>query len=126
MGERSEGAIQRVLKKVEDRVEEWREKDSARKTQAEAGREQSWQEAAERERLLAEEMREEESREDSPMGASGQRQSVAYVVHSKEMGRTIKEFANGRQRLVDVMPGKGDYSAEADVEGSWLVFEEDE
>lgn len=124
--ERTGGAIERMLGKVEDRVEEWRQKDQARKAQAEADRDQRWEETAERERLLAEQMKEEEAREDSPIGTSGQRQDVAYVVHSKDMGQTLREFANGRQRLVKAVPGRGDHPGETELEGSWLVFEEDE
>ncbi|MGF1473638.1 MAG: hypothetical protein ACFB50_18095 [Rubrobacteraceae bacterium] len=123
--DRSGSAIQRMLGKVEDRVEEWRARDTERKVQAERDRNQNWEEAVERERLLAEQMKEEEAREDSPIGTSGQKQRVAYVVHSKDMGQMLREFADGRQRLVETVPGRGDHPGEAELEGSWLVFEEE-
>lgn len=123
---RSGGVVGKILERVEDRVEDWREQDTARKVKAEQDRDQRWEEATERERILAEEMKEQESQEAPPVGSSGQRQRITYVLHSKEMGQTLQEFAEDRQRLVNVVAGRGDFPGEADVEGSWLVFEEDE
>lgn len=119
--ERSGGAIERMLGKVEDRVEQWRKEDAARKMEAEENREMLQAEAAEREKMLAEAISDEE--EDSPISDSGQ-QDVVYVVHSGETGQTLRDLADGR-RLVKVVASRGAHSGETDLGGSWLVFERD-
>lgn len=115
-------AVERVLKRVESGIEEWRQKDTARKQEAEENREMLWAEAAEREKRLAEAISEEE--EDSPVSASGQ-QDVVYVVHSSESGQTLQDLADGR-RLVNVVPARADQPGETNLKSSWLVFERDE
>jgi hypothetical protein len=120
--ERSGSAVDRVLKRVENGIEEWRQKDTARKQEAEENREMLWAEAAEREKMLAEAINEEE--EGSPISASGQ-QDVVYVVHSGASGQTLRDLADGR-RLVEVISARTDYPGETDLGGSWLVFEKDE
>ena len=61
MGERRTSMIERIVRGIEDRIEEWRGQDKARHTEAEANRDALWAEAAERERLLAEALGEEET-----------------------------------------------------------------
>lgn len=119
--ERSGGAIERMLGRVEDRVEQWRKEDAARKMEAEENRDMLQAEAAEREKMLAEAISDEE--EDSPISDSGQ-QDVVYVVHSGETGQTLRDLADGR-RLVKVVAARADYPGETDLGGSWLVFERD-
>ena len=46
---------------------------------------------------------------------------VAFVVHSDEAGRTLREFAGNR--LVSVIPASGSDQTSPDIKGSWLVFE---
>ena len=56
MGERRASMIERIVRGIEDRIEEWRAQEKARHAEAEASRDALWAEAAERERLLAEAM----------------------------------------------------------------------
>jgi hypothetical protein len=59
MGEQRTSRIERILRRVEEHVEDWRRRDTARHAEADAFRDMLWAEAAERERLLAEAMGEE-------------------------------------------------------------------
>jgi hypothetical protein len=45
VGERRTSVIERILRRVEDRVEEWRERDKALKGETEANRDAMWAEA---------------------------------------------------------------------------------
>ena len=53
MGERRASAIERILQRIEEHVEDWRRRDAALQAEADESRSQLWAEAAERERLLA-------------------------------------------------------------------------
>jgi len=106
MGERRTSVIERILQRVEERVEEWRERDKALKTEAEADRDAIWAEAAERERLLAEAMGEEEARRGSAEEIAKQ-ERVVFVMHSEETTQALEAFASERDRLVRVVPGGG-------------------
>ena len=121
MGERR-GFIERVLHRIENRVEEASGKMRAREEEHEHYRETLWAEAAERERLLVLVVSEEEARERS-LEEVAKEHRVAFVVHSEEAGRALKELAAGRARLVSVVPGSGSVERSAGTEGSWLVFE---
>ena len=53
-------------------------------------------------------------------------QRVVFVLHRNELGGTLEGFAKKHDRLVNVVPGKGDYGGGRGIEGlrgSWLVFE---
>lgn len=117
----NEGFLERIVHRVERRVEEWREEDRQRRIEVEANRRHLWEEAAERERLLAELVRREEERELSP-GDVAREKRVAFVLHSEEAGKALKEFASGQGRLTGVIPGRDMGSG---LKGSWLFFEDD-
>jgi C4-type Zn-finger protein len=51
MGEQRVSTIERIVHRIEEHIEEWREQDKALKGEAEANRDALWAEAAERERL---------------------------------------------------------------------------
>jgi len=122
MGDRRTSVIERILRRIEERVEEWRERDKALKTEADANRDVMWAEAAERERLLAEAMGEEEARRGSAAEIAKQ-ERVVFVMHSEGAGRALEAFAGERDRLVRVVPGGGSHVASTGVKGTWLVFE---
>lgn len=42
------------------------------------------------------------------------------------MTGTLETFAGEKDRLVNVVPGKGDYGSGKGIRGSWLVFETSE
>ena len=65
MGERRTSRIERMVRRVEEHVEEWRKRDATRHAEAEANRDELWAAAAERERMLAELVSEEEARRES-------------------------------------------------------------
>lgn len=62
MGEQQASMIERIVRGIEDHIEEWRERDKTRHTKAQANRDTLWAEATEKERLLAESLGEEEAR----------------------------------------------------------------
>ena len=117
-----EGFIERVLHRIERYIEEADERIRGREEEFEHYRETLWAEAAERERLLVRAVSEEEARERS-LEEVAKEHRVAFVVHSEEAGRALKELAAGRARLVSVVPGSGSVERSAGTEGSWLVFE---
>jgi len=125
MGDRRTSVIERILRRIEERVEEWRERDKALKTEADANRDVMWAEAAERERLLAEAMGEEEARRGSAAEIAKQ-ERVVFVMHSEEATRALETFAGERDRLVRVVPGGGSHVAATGIRGTWLVFEASE
>ena len=53
MSEHHASAIERVLHRIEEHLEDWRKRDAALQAEADASRGRLWAEAAERERLLA-------------------------------------------------------------------------
>jgi hypothetical protein len=114
---------ERIVRGIEDRIEEWRGQDKARHTEAEANRDALWAEAAERERLLAEALGEEEVRRGTVEEIATE-QRVVFVMHSEEAARALETFAAEGDRLVKAIPGSGgSHTAAAGVKGSWLVFE---
>ena len=125
MGEQRTSMIERVLHRIEDHVEEWRNQDRARKAEAEAHREQLWAEANQRQRLLTEAIADEESKQASLEEITKQHR-VVFVLHREDLTGTLETFASEKDRLVNVVPGKGDYGGGKGIEGirgSWLVFE---
>jgi hypothetical protein len=125
VGERRTSMIERVLHRIEDHVEEWRKQDSARKTEAEAHRQELWAEAAQRQELLAELIADEEAQQASLEEITKQHR-VVFVLHREDLTGTLEDFAGEKDRLVKVVPGKGDYGGGRGIEGirgSWLVFE---
>jgi len=125
MGERRGSVIERVLRRIEDRVEEYRTQERGRQAEMEAHRAELWAEAAERQRLLAEAMAEGEAERGSLEEITKERR-VVFVLHREDLTGTLEAFAGEKDRLVNVIPGKGDYGGGRGIEGirgSWLVFE---
>jgi regulator of protease activity HflC (stomatin/prohibitin superfamily) len=125
MSRQRTSTIERILHRIEDHVEEWREQDRARKAEAEAQRKQLWAEAAERQKLLAEAIADGESQRASLEEITKQHR-IAFVLHREDLTGTLETFASEKDRLVKVVPGKGDYGGGKGIEGikgSWLVFE---
>ncbi|HEU4493635.1 MAG TPA: hypothetical protein VFR69_05555 [Rubrobacteraceae bacterium] len=123
MGERRTSMIERIVHRVEEHIEEWRRRDAARAAEADANRDQLWEAAAERERMLAEVMGEEEANRASIEEVMKENR-VAFVVHTEEVAQTLQTFADEGVRLIQVIPStRGTYAREMGIKGSWLVFE---
>jgi hypothetical protein len=126
MGEHRTSMIERIVHRVEEHIEQWRERDAARAAAAEAHRDHQWAAAAERERHLAEIMGEEEAHRPSAEEIMKEHK-VAFVVHSEEVAQTLETFAGEKDRLIKVIPStRGSYAKEMGIKGSWLVFETSE
>ncbi len=120
--------MERILQRIEDRVEEYRERDRARQADLAAHRAELWAEAAERQKLLAQAVAEGEA-DRSSLEEMTKHHRVVFVLHREELGGTLEAFAGAKDRLVNVVPGKGDYGGGKGIEGirgSWLVFERQE
>ena len=124
MGEQGGSAIERILNRIEEHIEDWRKRDSALQAEADASRSQLWAEAAERERLLAEAVGAEESRRESIEELTKQNR-VIFVLHREELAETLEEFARQGDKLVSVVPRRGGETITRGLKGSWLVFEKD-
>jgi hypothetical protein len=125
MGGGRTSVIERVLKKIEDRVEEYRARERVREAEVQAHRAELWAEAAERQRLLAEALAEGES-DRASLEEITKEQRVVFVLHREDLTGTLEDFAGEKDCLVRVVPGKGDYGGGRGIEGirgSWLVFE---
>lgn len=114
--------VERIVHGIERHIEQWRQEDTARKTEAERHRDALTEEAIERERLLAESIGDEESRRLSPEQAAREHGAV-FVVHSKEAGQALEGLASDGACLTRVIPGRGSSGKDAEVRGSWLLFE---
>jgi len=125
MGERQGSAIERILHRIEEHIEDWRRRDSALQAEADESRSRLWAEAAERERLLAEAVGDEEARRDSIEELTKQNK-VVFVLHRGELGETLEDFARQGDRLVSVVPRRGGETISQGLKGSWLVFERHE
>lgn len=125
MGERRESVIERIIHRVEDHIEDWRQQDVARRAEVEANREKMWAEAAERERRMAEAIGEEEKYREN-LGEIAEEQRLVFVIHSEEVAESLQSFADDDLRLSKVVPGRGGYGGDTGVKGSWLVFERPE
>jgi hypothetical protein len=122
MGEPRPSAIERILQRIEEHVEDWRRRDSALQAEADASRSRLWDEAAERERLLAEAVGAEESRRES-IEELTKNNRVVFVLHREELVETLEEFARHGDKLVSVVPRRGGETISQGLKGSWLVFE---
>jgi hypothetical protein len=125
MGERRISMIEKILHRIEDHVEEWRRQDASRKADAASHREKLWAEADERQKLLAEAIAHEETQPASLEEMTKQHR-VVFVLHREDLTGTLEAFAGEKDRLVNVVPGKGDYGSGKGIEGirgSWLMFE---
>jgi hypothetical protein len=122
MGERHASAIERVLHRIEEHLEDWRKRDAALQAEADASRSRLWAEAAERERLLAEAVGAEESRRESIEELTMQHR-VVFVLHHTEVEETLEDFVREGDRLVSVVPRRGGETISEGLQGSWLVFE---
>ena len=122
MGERHASAIERVLHRIEEHLEDWRKRDAALQAEADASRSRLWAEAAERERLLAEAVGAEEARRESIEELTKQHR-VVFVLHRTEVEETLEDFVRAGDRLVSVVPRRGGETISEGLKGSWLVFE---
>ncbi len=125
MGEKRIPMIERILHRIEDHVEEWRDRGRTRETELASHREKLWAEAAERQKLLAEAVADEET-ERASLEEMTKRHRVVFVLHREDLTGALETFAGEKDRLVNVVPGKGDYGSGKGIEGirgSWLVFE---
>src|SRR5215210_841482 len=125
MGERRPSAIERILHRIEEHVEDWRRRDATLQAEADASRSRLWAEAAERERLLAEAVGAEEARQESIEELTRENR-VVFVLHREEMIETLEDFARQGDRLVSVVPRRGGETISQGLKGSWLVFERSE
>jgi hypothetical protein len=122
MGERHSSAIERVLHRIEEHLEDWRKRDAALQAEADASRGRLWAEAAERERLLAEAVGAEEARRES-IEELTKKHRVVFVLHHAEVEETLEDFVREGDRLVSVVPRRGGETISEGLKGSWLVFE---
>jgi hypothetical protein len=122
MSEHHTSAIERVLHRIEEHLEDWRKRDAALQAEADASRSRLWAEAAERERLLAEAVGAEESRRESIEELTKQHR-VVFVLHRTEVEETLEDFVREGDRLVSVVPRRGGETISEGLKGSWLVFE---
>ena len=122
MGEHRGSPIERILHRIEERVEDWRKREAALQAEADASRSRLWAEAAERERLLAEAVGAEEARRESIEELTKQHR-VVFVMHRTEVEETLQDFVREGDRLVSVVPRRGGEMISEGLKGSWLVFE---
>ena len=122
MSEHHASAIERVLHRIEEHLEDWRKRDAALQAEADASRNRLWAEAAERERLLAEAVGAEEARCESIEELTKQHR-VVFVLHRTEVEETLEDFVRAGDRLVSVVPRRGGEAISEGLKGSWLVFE---
>jgi chromosome segregation ATPase len=122
MGKQRGSPIERVLHRIEERLEDWREREAALQAEADASRSRLWAEAAERERLLAEAVGAEETRRESIEELTKQHR-VVFVMHRTEVEETLQDFVREGDRLVNVVPRRGGEMISEGLKGSWLVFE---
>jgi hypothetical protein len=122
MGEHRTSAIERILHRIEEHLEDWRKRDAALQAEADASRSRLWAEAAERERLLGEAVGAEEARRESIEELTMQHR-IVFVLHSDEVVETLEDFAREGDRLVGVVPRRGGETISDGLKGSWLVFE---
>ena len=122
MSEHHASAIERVLHRIEEHLEDWRKRDAALQAEADASRGRLWAEAAERERLLAEAVGAEEARRESIEELTKQHR-VVFVLHRTEVEETLEDFVRAGDRLVSVVPRRGGEAISEGLKGSWLVFE---
>jgi hypothetical protein len=74
---------------------------------------------------LAEAITEQEAQPASIEEIIKQHRAV-FVLHREDLTGALETFAGEKDRLVNVVPGKGDYGSGKGIEGirgSWLVFE---
>jgi hypothetical protein len=122
MGEHRGSPIERILHRIEERLEDWRKREAALQAEADASRSRLWAEAAERERLLAEAVGAEEARRESIEELTKQHR-VVFVMHRTEVEETLQDFVREGDRLVNVVPRRGGETISEGLKGSWLVFE---
>ncbi|HSK83887.1 MAG TPA: hypothetical protein VK902_10900 [Rubrobacter sp.] len=122
MGEHRGSPIERILHRIEERVEDWRKREAALQAEADASRSRLWAEAAERERLLAEAVGAEETRRETIEELTKEHR-VVFVLHRTEVEETLQDFVREGHRLVSVVPRRGGETISEGLKGSWLVFE---
>jgi hypothetical protein len=122
MSEHHASAIERVLHRIEEHLEDWRKRDAALQAEADASRSRLWAEAAERERLLAEAVGAEEAHRESIEELTKQHR-VVFVLHRTEVEETLEDFVRAGDRLVSMVPRRGGETISEGLKGSWLVFE---
>ena len=101
MGEHRGSPIERILHRIEERLEDWREREAA---------------------LQAEAVGAEEARRESIEELTKQHR-VVFVMHRTEVEETLQDFVREGDRLVSVVPRRGGETISEGLKGSWLVFE---
>jgi hypothetical protein len=96
MSEHHASAIERVLHRIEEHLEDWRKRDAA--LQAEEAHRESIEELTKQHR-------------------------VVFVLHRTEVEETLEDFVRAGDRLVSVVPRRGGETISEGLKGSWLVFE---
>jgi chromosome segregation ATPase len=122
MGEHRGSPIERILHRIEERLEDWRKREAALQAEADASRSRLWAEAAERERLLAEAVGAEEARRES-IEEITKKHRVVFVLHRTEVEETLQDLVREGDRLASVVPRRGGETISDGLKGSWLVFE---
>src|SRR5215204_4262387 len=112
MGKHRGSPIERVLHRIEERLEDWREREAALQAEADASRSG----------LLAEAVGAEETRRESIEELTKQHR-VVFVMHRTEVEETLQDFVREGDRLVNVVPRRGGEMISEGLKGSWLVFE---
>ena len=128
MSEKRQSTMERVLQRIERHVQEWRDQEMTRAAEVEAHRAELWEEARERQRLLAEALAGEESRQPTLEEITKQHR-IAFVLHREDLTGTLENIASTGDRLVNVVPGRGEFGGGKGIQGikgSWLVFESDD
>src|SRR5919107_2980786 len=106
MGKHRGSPIERVLHRIEERLEDWSKRGAPLQAEADASRSRLWAEAAERERLLAEAVGAEEARRKSIEELTKQHR-VVFVMHRTEVEETLQDFVREGDRLGNAGPRRG-------------------
>jgi hypothetical protein len=113
--------FERIVHRVEKRLEEWRGDAVSRKRDVAADRDDLWVEAEERVRLLAEAVAREEAGRGTSEGIND-RHRIVFVVASDTFADMLESFSPARTRLVGMVPAPRSGGGTG-LRGLWLVFE---
>ena len=93
MQQQHQSRLERIIHGIEERIEEWRTQDAARKMEAEANREMLWAEAAERERREAEARRRKAEEDAARREAEAEERRRALAIRNRELNRLASLYA---------------------------------
>jgi hypothetical protein len=113
--------LERIVHRVEGRLEERRGNDASHKSGVATDRDRLWAEAEERVRLLAEAVAQEEAGRGSSESIND-RHRIVFVVASDTFADMLESFSPARNRLVGVVPAPRSGGGTG-IRGLWLVFE---